>query len=135
IAPGQGVRHGAEGVQRIPASLPLSPFVAGGWYWFDIVAGTRDAMLIDAEWTTLARPGAHGRISIGMTTFNRPDWVLEHLRTLGEAQEVLDLLDKVYVVDQGTSTVSTHPDFADAGKRLGDRLQVIEQPNLGGSGG
>jgi len=133
--PVQAIGIDADEVQTVQRSLPLSHFVDGGWYWFDIVAGTRDAMLIDAEWTTLAPLGAHGRISIGMTTFNRPDWVLEHLRTLGEAQEVLDLLDRLYVVDQGTSTVSGHPDFADAGKRLGDRLQVIEQPNLGGSGG
>ena len=78
---------------------------------------------------------ARGRVSIGITTFNRPEFLLDQLRTLGDAPEVLDLLDAVYVIDQGTSHVTEHPDFADAAKKLGDRLQVIEQGNLGGSGG
>ncbi|HKR70237.1 MAG TPA: glycosyltransferase [Streptosporangiaceae bacterium] len=122
----------AETVER---SLPLAQFVDGGWYWFDIVAGATGATLIEADWSALVPPAAKGRISLGMTTFNRRDFVIGHMRALGEATEVLELLDKFYVIDQGTSRVSDHPDFADAGKRLGDKLQVIEQPNLGGSGG
>ena len=47
----------------------------------------------------------------------------------------MDLLDTVYVIDQGTDRAKDHPGFADAAKKLGDRLQVIEQGNLGGSGG
>ena len=61
--------------------------------------------------------------------------MLDKLRTLSEATEVHELLDKVYVVDQGTDRLADHPDFADAAKKLGDHLQVIEQGNLGGSGG
>ena len=57
------------------------------------------------------------------------------MRTLGDAPELQDLLDTVYVVDQGSNRVSAHPGFADASKKLGDRLQVIEQGNIGGSGG
>jgi galactofuranosylgalactofuranosylrhamnosyl-N-acetylglucosaminyl-diphospho-decaprenol beta-1,5/1,6-galactofuranosyltransferase len=119
----------------IERSLPLTPFIDGGWYWFDIVAGPHGTMLIEAEWATSAASAGTGRISIGVTTFNRPDFMLEQLRTLGDAPDVLDLLDTFYVVDQGTSKVADHPDFADAAKQIGDRLVVIEQPNLGGSGG
>ncbi len=119
----------------IERSLPLASFIDGGWYWFDIVAGQREATLLEAEWAAPAMPVPHGRLSIGMPTINRPGFVLEQLRTLGEAPDVLDLLDAVYVVDQGTDRVSGHPDFPDAAKKLGDRLRVIEQPNLGGSGG
>jgi galactofuranosylgalactofuranosylrhamnosyl-N-acetylglucosaminyl-diphospho-decaprenol beta-1,5/1,6-galactofuranosyltransferase len=133
--PVQTISVDADEAETIQRSLPLSQFVDGGWYWFDIVAGARGAMLLDADWSALAPPAPKGRISIGMTTFNRPEFVVEQLRALGDAADVLDLLDTVYVVDQGTNRVSDHPDFADAGKRLGDRLQVIEQPNLGGSGG
>jgi galactofuranosylgalactofuranosylrhamnosyl-N-acetylglucosaminyl-diphospho-decaprenol beta-1,5/1,6-galactofuranosyltransferase len=61
--------------------------------------------------------------------------MLETLRTLGEAADVHGLLDKVYVIDQGTDRVRERPDFADAAKGLGDHLQIIEQGNLGGSGG
>ena len=58
-----------------------------------------------------------------------------HLRTLGASAEVLDLIDTVYVIDQGTRHVADHPDFADSAKGLGDKLRIIEQGNIGGSGG
>jgi galactofuranosylgalactofuranosylrhamnosyl-N-acetylglucosaminyl-diphospho-decaprenol beta-1,5/1,6-galactofuranosyltransferase len=125
----------ADEPETIQRSLSLAQFVDGGWYWFDIVAGARGATLIEADWAAAVPPAPKGRISIGMATFNRPEFVVEHLRTLGDAAEVLELLDAMYVVDQGTNLVVDHPDFADAGKKLGDRLRVIEQPNFGGSGG
>ena len=31
--------------------LPLKPFVDGGWYWYDVVAGDEDAVVESAEWT------------------------------------------------------------------------------------
>lgn len=119
----------------IERALPLTPFIDGGWYWFDIVAGPRGTTLIEAEWAALTESAPAGRISVGFTTFNRADFMLENLRTLGEAPDALDLIDSVYVVDQGTRRVRDHPDFADVAKNLGHRLQVIEQGNIGGSGG
>jgi galactofuranosylgalactofuranosylrhamnosyl-N-acetylglucosaminyl-diphospho-decaprenol beta-1,5/1,6-galactofuranosyltransferase len=121
--------------ETIERALPLAPFIDGGWYWFDIVAGPRGMTLIEADWLAPAAAAPAGRVSIGITTFNRPGYMLDKLRTLGEATEVHELLDKVYVVDQGTDRLTDHPDFADAAKKLGDHLQVIEQGNLGGSGG
>jgi galactofuranosylgalactofuranosylrhamnosyl-N-acetylglucosaminyl-diphospho-decaprenol beta-1,5/1,6-galactofuranosyltransferase len=121
--------------ETIERTLPLTPFIDGGWYWFDIVAGPAGTTLIEADWLALTEPSAPGRLSIGITTFNRPDDVVEQLRTLGEATDIHDLLDTVYVIDQGTARASDHPGFADAAKRLAGRLQVIEQGNLGGSGG
>ena len=62
-----------------------------------------------------AEPAPPGRISIGITTFNRPDFCVEHLRTLGAAPEVLDLLDAVLRHRPGHQARSAdHPDFADA---------------------
>jgi galactofuranosylgalactofuranosylrhamnosyl-N-acetylglucosaminyl-diphospho-decaprenol beta-1,5/1,6-galactofuranosyltransferase len=121
--------------ETIERALPLTPFIDGGWYWFDIVAGPGGTTLIEADWLAWTAPAPAGRFSIGITTFNRPDDVVEQLRTLGEATEIHDLLDMVYVIDQGTRRASDHPGFADAAKKLADRLQVIEQGNLGGSGG
>lgn len=118
----------------IERSLTLTPFIDGGWYWFDIVAGHEGTMLIEADWAAVAAAGA-GRVSIATTTFNRAEFMLDQLRNLGEAPDALELIDTFYVMDQGTSKVKDHPDFADASKKLGDRLCVIEQGNLGGSGG
>lgn len=125
----------ADAPETIERTLPLTPFIDGGWYWFDIVAGQRGTTLIEAEWAAWTEPAPAGRISLGITSFNRPDFLVDQLRALGEAVDVLDLVDAVYIVDQGTQHVSDHPDFADAAKKVGDRLQVIQQGNLGGSGG
>jgi galactofuranosylgalactofuranosylrhamnosyl-N-acetylglucosaminyl-diphospho-decaprenol beta-1,5/1,6-galactofuranosyltransferase len=121
--------------ETIERSLTLAPFIDGGWYWFDIVAGPRGTTLIEAEWLALAQPAPPGRVSIGITTFNTPGFMLEGLRALGDATDVHELIDKVYVIDQGTNRVREQPGFADAAKRLGDMLEVIQQGNLGGSGG
>ena len=120
--------------ETVERKLPLAPFIDGGWYWFDIVAGSQGTTLIKADWAAASDAPA-GRLSIGFTTFNRPDFMVEHLRTLGAATEVFDLLDTVYVIDQGTSRVADHPDYADAAKKLADKLRVIQQGNIGGSGG
>ena len=48
---------------------------------------------------------------------------------------MLEILDEVFVVDQGTRRSSTTERFAAAAAGLGDKLRVIEQGNLGGSGG
>jgi galactofuranosylgalactofuranosylrhamnosyl-N-acetylglucosaminyl-diphospho-decaprenol beta-1,5/1,6-galactofuranosyltransferase len=134
--PIETINIGSDEPVTIERTLPLTPFIDGGWYWFDVVAGPRGTALIEAEWAVPADAGrVPGRLSIGITAFNRPEDVAEQLRTLGEASEIHGLLDTVYVIDQGTRRVKDHPGFADAAKKLGDRLQVIEQGNLGGSGG
>jgi galactofuranosylgalactofuranosylrhamnosyl-N-acetylglucosaminyl-diphospho-decaprenol beta-1,5/1,6-galactofuranosyltransferase len=135
--PVETIRVETDEPETIERTLTLAPFIDGGWYWFDIVAGPRGTTLIEADWAVPTGPGraAPGRISLGITTVNRPHFMLDQLRTLGEAPELLDLIDAVYVVDQGTTALADHPDFADAAKKAGDRLQVIRQDNLGGSGG
>jgi galactofuranosylgalactofuranosylrhamnosyl-N-acetylglucosaminyl-diphospho-decaprenol beta-1,5/1,6-galactofuranosyltransferase len=121
--------------QDFELALPLSQFIDGGWYWFDIAAGSRDVTLVSAEWAAHTDRTRSGRLSIGITTFNRPDMCIDGLRVLGEAPDVLEVLDRVYVVDQGSELVEDHPDFSEGTKGLADKLQVIRQGNLGGSGG
>jgi galactofuranosylgalactofuranosylrhamnosyl-N-acetylglucosaminyl-diphospho-decaprenol beta-1,5/1,6-galactofuranosyltransferase len=60
---------------------------------------------------------------------------VDQLVQLSRNQPVLDILDRVIVVDQGTQKVTDNERYADAAAALGDKLQLIEQPNLGGSGG
>ena len=124
--------HAPETIQR---TLPLAPFIDGGWYWFDVIAGPRGTTLIEADWLGLVPSAPSGTVSLGITTFNQPDYMLDKLRILGDATEIHDLIDRVYVVDQSSEPVIDQPGFADAAKKLGDRLQVIRQGNIGGSGG
>lgn len=125
------VRGGAQ----VEFALPLDRFGDGGWYWFDVIAGLDDAVIERASWSTVV-PGYHpSRISIGITTFNRPTDCAALLDVLGQDPAVLDVIHRVYVVDQGTDRVDDDPGFPAAATALGDRLQVVHQANLGGSGG
>ncbi len=117
--------------------LTLKPFVDGGWYWYDVVAGDHDVVVESAEWTTEVPEdrAAHGTVDIAITTMNRPDFCAELLVQLGEDPDLSPYLDEVLVMEQGTDKVTDSEVFPTAEKALGSRLRVIEQGNLGGSGG
>jgi galactofuranosylgalactofuranosylrhamnosyl-N-acetylglucosaminyl-diphospho-decaprenol beta-1,5/1,6-galactofuranosyltransferase len=117
--------------------LTLKPFVDGGWYWYDVVAGDEDVVVAGAEWTAEVPidRAAHGTTTVGITTMNRPDFCAKLLRQLGEDEDLERYLDEVLVVEQGTKKVVDSPVFDEAAALLGDRLRVIDQANLGGSGG
>ena len=134
--PVQSVRVEAGEPGEVELTLPLNQFVDGGWYWFDIAAGARRRRAGPGR-VGGARPTRQrqGMLSIGITTFNRPDFCVDGLRVLASAPDVLDIVDTIYVVDQGTQRVADHPDYTEAVKGLDGRLQVIVQGNLGGSGG
>jgi len=115
--------------------LPLKPFIDGGWYWFDVQAGEREALVVEGVWAFETENAAQGTFSIGITTFNRPDFCVDQLISMSREPAILALLEKIYVVDQGTQKVSEHEQYAEAAAALGDKLELIEQGNLGGSGG
>ena len=48
---------------------------------------------------------------------------------------MLEILDEVLVIDQGTQKVTDNENHAEAAAALGAKLRIIEQANLGGSGG
>ncbi len=118
--------------------LPLKPFVDGGWYWYDVVAGDEDVVVRSAEWTAQvpADRAEHGTVDICITTMNRPDFVRQAARPARRRRRSCG----------PTSTRSSS--WSRAPRRwwtrsssprpppaLGDTLRVIEQGNLGGSGG
>jgi galactofuranosylgalactofuranosylrhamnosyl-N-acetylglucosaminyl-diphospho-decaprenol beta-1,5/1,6-galactofuranosyltransferase len=115
--------------------LELKPFIDGGWYWFDVEAGESEALVLSGVWGFETDRTNPGLVSIGITTFNRPDFCVDQLVALGNEPDVLDILDVVYVIDQGTQKVKDEPRYEAAADKLGPKLRVIEQGNLGGSGG
>ncbi len=117
--------------------LSLKPFVDGGWYWYNVVAGDEDAIVESAEWAADVPDDrvAHGTTDIAITTMNRPDFCGKLLRQIGEDETLQPYLDSVMVMEQGTDKVVDSPEYAKAAASLGSRLRVIEQGNLGGSGG
>jgi galactofuranosylgalactofuranosylrhamnosyl-N-acetylglucosaminyl-diphospho-decaprenol beta-1,5/1,6-galactofuranosyltransferase len=121
---------------RVCLRLPLDRFAEGGWAWFDVTAGTGDVIVEAADWTAGAPVEApQGSVTIAVTTLNRAAYVVSLLASLGEDPAVLAAVDEILVVDQGDKRVRAEPGFAEVEARLGGRLRVLEQPNLGGSGG
>lgn len=117
--------------------LPLTAFGDGGWYWFDAYAGNDDLTILGAEWTAdadLAR--TEGTFSISMTTMNKVEYCLANIRTVAEDPALRELLDVMYVVDQGSDRLNDHAEeLAPLQAELGAKLRIIEQGNIGGSGG
>ena len=136
-----------EGPATSDFDLPLKPFTDGGWYWFDLHAGSDDLVLEHAAWTTSPtapvtgeQAAKRGSVVVTITTLNRPDYCSRLLRTLGHAVQPGGGLDgivaEVVCTDQGTQLVSDDVEaFPEAERLLGDKLRVIRQANLGGSGG
>ncbi|RKT71370.1 galactofuranosylgalactofuranosylrhamnosyl-N-acetylglucosaminyl-diphospho-decaprenol beta-1,5/1,6-galactofuranosyltransferase [Saccharothrix variisporea] len=119
--------------QDVEFRVGLKPFEDGGWIWFDVFTDDSALEIGEAAWTTdLDLPPQ--RVAIGMTTMRPVDAVIA-LRALGEDPAVLDVVQKVFVADQGAVKVRDTEGYAEAVKLLGDKLEVIEQDNLGGSGG
>jgi galactofuranosylgalactofuranosylrhamnosyl-N-acetylglucosaminyl-diphospho-decaprenol beta-1,5/1,6-galactofuranosyltransferase len=121
-----------------PVSIDLSimNFADGGWYWFDFATGENPTTLDRAEWSVPQPDGfVAGTLSVGVTTFNRPDYCVKHLRTFAESEDLTEVLDCLIVTDQGNRRVRDEPGYEEAAANLGGRFKLVEQANLGGSGG
>ncbi|MFB3977704.1 glycosyltransferase [Microbacterium proteolyticum] len=121
--------------ETVEIDLPLTSFIDGGYYWFDVACAGGEATLEGAEWQVPDTREVEGTVTVGITTFNRPTYALDQLVAVGEDEGIKDVLDTILLVDQGTDLVSNQPGFPAAAEVLGDRLRVIRQANLGGSGG
>ncbi|WP_246021209.1 glycosyltransferase [Arthrobacter echini] len=125
-----------SGSAPVVVELPITSFGDGGWYWFDLTAHGSSVLLERAEWSVPEPEGFRpGKLSIAVTTFNRPDYCVRNLGALGASPELLEVLHRVIVTDQGTQRVRDETGIEVAAEGLGDRLTIVEQPNLGGSGG
>ena len=112
----------------------LDPFEDGGWIWFDITTDTA-VTVHSAGWYASVPAPTRANIAVGIPTFNRPADCVNALAALTSDPLVDQVIGAVIVSDQGTRKAKDHPDFAAAAARLGNRLSVHNQPNLGGSGG
>ncbi|WHU46581.1 glycosyltransferase [Gordonia sp. L191] len=119
---------------RAVLDLDVRRFVDGGAIWFDATAIGGGARISEVTWS-VPRPQRNRLMSVVMCTHNRPADAISTLLTLASDPVALDLIDSVYVVDQGTARVDAHDDFSKVKDVLGPRLQYLIQPNLGGAGG
>ena len=117
-----------EGTNTFVFDLSLKPFVDGGWYWYDVVAGDDDAVVESAEWTAEVPDdrAEHGTADIAITTMNRPDFCAKLLGQMGDDEVLAPYLDTVLVMEQGTDKVVDSPEFAKA-------VQPRSAPSCGSS--
>ena len=94
------VTTGEESSSTFEFELSLKPFVDGGWYWYDVVAGDEDVVIRSAEWAAQvpADRAEHGTVDICITTMNRPDFVAKLVGPLG-TPELRPYLDEVLVME------------------------------------
>ncbi|WP_214365721.1 glycosyltransferase [Pseudonocardia sp. H11422] len=123
------------GRHELDMELDLRPFEDGGWYWFDLTTDAGELTLHSGGWYAPTDAPGRAAVTIGMPTFNRPADCVATLTAIGEDPLVLDAVTAVIIPDQGNQKVRDQAGYADAAAVLGDRLRIIDQPNLGGSGG
>jgi galactofuranosylgalactofuranosylrhamnosyl-N-acetylglucosaminyl-diphospho-decaprenol beta-1,5/1,6-galactofuranosyltransferase len=121
--------------RRLEFDLDLTPFEDGGWYWFDVTADDAAVTVRDASWSAAQTPVREARLSIGICTFNRPDDCVAALQALAGDDVVREQISTVIVADQGNKKVRDAAGFEAAEAGLAGRLRLVEQGNLGGSGG
>jgi galactofuranosylgalactofuranosylrhamnosyl-N-acetylglucosaminyl-diphospho-decaprenol beta-1,5/1,6-galactofuranosyltransferase len=115
-------------------TAPLDQYVDGGALWleFDAIGGE---LGISAQTWTSTAPDHVRPVAIAICTFNRAADCAETVAALASDAPILEAIDAVYVVDQGTDLVENQPRFKETLPVFGDKLQYIRQPNLGGAGG
>src|SRR5271167_661312 len=118
----------------VEVEVGLGPFEDGGWIWFDITTDTAVGLVSGGWYATEPAPG-RANIAVGIPTFNRPADCANALAELTVDPLVDEVIGAVIVPDQGVRKVRDHPEFPAAAARLGSRLSIHDQPNLGGSGG
>lgn len=127
------VRDATESIFEIP----FTNVGDGGWFWFDLVAEEEDFQLVDAAWLTPEgiTPAERGTASVAITTLNRVNYVVPLLEAIASDDLVASVIDRVYVIDQGTQKVRDAAGYVAVEGAFDGKLSVIEQDNLGGSGG
>ncbi|MFF0489279.1 glycosyltransferase [Nocardia sp. NPDC004068] len=119
---------------RVVLRAPLDQYVDGGALWLEFDAVGGDLAISELSWTATA-PEHIRPVAIAICTFNRAEDCAHTVAALASDPVVLDVIDAVYVVDQGTDAVEDRPLFRETRPRFGDKLRYLRQPNLGGAGG
>jgi galactofuranosylgalactofuranosylrhamnosyl-N-acetylglucosaminyl-diphospho-decaprenol beta-1,5/1,6-galactofuranosyltransferase len=120
---------------QVDIELDLTPFEDGGWYWFDISTDDAELVVHSGGWHAPTEAPGRAAVTIGMPTFNRPTDCVATLRAIGSDELVRSIVTAVVIPDQGVNKVRDQDGFDQAQAALGDRLRIIDQPNIGGSGG
>ena len=119
---------------HLPVPDEVRHWRQAGVLWFEVSA-LDEVVLTEACWTAPGAVAAPVALGVAVCTFNREDEVGALLRALDETPRLGTAVARVVVVNQGRPGLREHPAVCAVAARLGDRLRVVEQANLGGAGG
>jgi galactofuranosylgalactofuranosylrhamnosyl-N-acetylglucosaminyl-diphospho-decaprenol beta-1,5/1,6-galactofuranosyltransferase len=125
--------HGATSGE-VCLTAKIDKFVDGGALWLEVTTGD-DAITVQRARWTVAPPTAVRPTAVTICTCNRVEDCLNTLAALAADTASLDMVDVIYVADQGSDTLDSRPRFAEVAASLGTKLRYIQQPNLGGAAG
>ncbi|MFC8599615.1 glycosyltransferase [Isoptericola sp. NPDC057191] len=151
-AAGEGVvslvRSDAAGARTVVATAHVAPdggtvtidadvagAADGGWLWFEVDARQGDVVVSGGRWLVDVAPRRSGDVCLSITTMDKPEFCVATLERIAGSAALAEAVGTVLVVDQGSRRVVDHPAYPQVAAALGDRLTIIEQRNLGGSGG
>ncbi len=117
------------------STIKTSTFLGGGAVWFELESLDEPVVLDSAEWVAEVPDFREPVLDIAICTFNRPQDVLKALRTLKSDHDFLAHLGTIWIADNGTQSFLDLEGGAELAASWGHQLVVINQPNLGGSGG
>ncbi len=126
---------GTRGVHEVDVELDLRPFEDGGWYWFDLTTDDDELTLHDGGWYARSEAPGRRRGDDRHADVQPPRRLRRHPHRDRRGPAGARRRHRVILPDQGTKKVRDEPGFEAAAAALGDRLRIIDQPNLGGSGG
>ncbi|HIW95858.1 MAG TPA: glycosyltransferase [Candidatus Corynebacterium gallistercoris] len=126
-------------------TISLAPFEDGGWIWFDITCES-ETTIHSAGWYATKEAGEQEfegqklpanapTVTVGIPTFNRPADAVAALEALASDPQVDAVIEAVIMPDQGDKHPNDEPGFPAVESHFGDRLRLVRQGNLGGSGG
>ncbi|MGC5167013.1 glycosyltransferase [Luteimicrobium sp. DT211] len=136
------VRTARDGVAHVAANVELcadEPWTLDlttdmDWCWLDLAAPfAQDGLLSEVAWQAGAPDAEPQPLTVVVPTFHAEDDALSQVARL-TAPALAGIVGRVIVVDQG-GTLRAHPGAAEVLAEAGDRVLLVEQPNLGGSGG
>jgi galactofuranosylgalactofuranosylrhamnosyl-N-acetylglucosaminyl-diphospho-decaprenol beta-1,5/1,6-galactofuranosyltransferase len=124
----------ADTTQEVRLAAELDRFMDGGSIWIEASTTGEEFTIEGCRWVGPV-PCRQRPTSVVICTYNHADDCLRTLRALGEDEEAIQVLEHVYVVDQGEDRVQSREDFDKVAALYEGKLRYLQQPNLGGAGG
>ena len=113
---------------------PIDKFNDGGAMWLELSTDEQALTVHQVRWT-VAPPPALRPTALVICTHNRVTDCLNTLEAVAGDPGAQELLDAVYVADQGSEPIEADLRFAAISASLGSRFHYLRQANLGGAGG